>query len=164
MRTHHTKEQQETDPRQDKITIFCDGACSGNQFGENVGGWGAILSYKGMSKELYGGQRNTTNQRMEITACIKAIQQLKRKDLPVEIRSDSAYLVNCMRAKWYEQWQRNGWKNARKEPVENKDLWQKLLRLVLGLDVRFIKVSGHAGIALNERADQLARQGIRGTG
>lgn len=164
MRTHHTKEQQETDLRQDKITIFCDGACSGNQFGENVGGWGAILSYKGKSKELYGGQKNTTNQRMEITACIKALQQLKRKDLPVEIRSDSAYLVNCMRAKWYEQWQRNGWKNARKEPVENKDLWQKLLRLVLGLDVRFIKVSGHSGIALNERADQLARQGIRETG
>ena len=164
MRTLHTKEQQVSDPRQDKITIFCDGACSGNQFGDNVGGWGAILSYKGVSKELYGGQRNTTNQRMEITACIRALQHLKRKDLPVEIRSDSAYLVNCMRAKWYEQWQRNGWKNARKEPVENKDLWQKLLRLVRELDVRFIKVSGHSGIALNERADQLARQGIRETG
>ena len=164
MRSHHTKEQQGSDARQDNITIFCDGACSGNQFGENVGGWGAILIYKGMSKELYGGQKNTTNQRMEITACIKALQQLKRKDLPVEIRSDSAYLVNCMRAKWYEQWQRNGWKNARKEPVENKDLWQRLLKLVHGLDVRFVKVSGHAGIALNERADQLARQGIRETG
>jgi ribonuclease HI len=147
--------------RKEKITIYCDGACSGNQFGTNIGGWGAILIYKGTSKELFGGERNTTNQRMEITACIKALQQLKRRDLPVEIRSDSAYLVNCMQEKWYEQWQRNGWKNARKEPVENKDLWIQLLRCASELDIRFAKVSGHAGVALNERADTLARRGIR---
>lgn len=142
------------------VVIYCDGACSGNQFGENSGGWGAVLSYKGNIKELHGGERNTTNQRMEITACIKALEQLKRKDLPVEIHSDSAYLINCMQRKWYQRWEKNGWKNAKKEPVENKDLWVRLLRLVSHVNVRFHKVRGHSGISLNERADKLAQQGI----
>ena len=161
MRSHHTKEQQGSDARQDKITIFCDGACSGNQFGENVGGWGAILIYKAMSKELYGGQKNTTNQRMEITACIKALQQLKRKDLPVEIRSDSAYLVNCMRAKWYEQWQRNGWKTSNGTPVKNKDLWLALAEASQRHTIDWHWVKGHAGHPENERCDELARSAIR---
>lgn len=147
--------------KQDTITIYCDGACSGNQFGTNTGGWGVVLSYRGRSKELYGSERNTTNQRMEITACIKALEQLKKKEIRVEIFSDSAYLVNCMQQKWYEKWERNGWKTAKKEPVENKDLWTKLLALVSRTAVTFHKVGGHSGVALNERADALARKGSR---
>lgn len=151
-------------PARDIIFIYCDGACSGNQFGENRGGWGVVLMYRGKTKELYGGERNTTNQRMELTACIKALEQLKKSDIPVEIRSDSAYLVNCMREKWYEQWERNGWKNAKKEPVENKDLWMRLLDLTARYNVKFLKVHGHSGVVLNVRADSLARKGIREIG
>lgn len=143
------------------ITIYCDGACSGNQFGKNTGGWGAILTYKGRTKELYGGERNTTNQRMEITACIRALEQLTKKDIPIEIHSDSAYLVNCMKEKWYELWERNGWKTAKKRPVENKDLWVRLLELAAQFNVKFLKVHGHSGVELNERADTLAQLGIR---
>jgi ribonuclease HI len=142
------------------ITIYCDGACSGNQFGKNRGGWGAILTYKGRIKELHGGERNTTNQRMEITACIKALEQLKKNDIPVEIHSDSAYLVSCMKEKWYRQWEKNGWNTVKKQPVENKDLWMRLLDLVAQLNVKFLKVHGHSGVKLNEQADKLARLGI----
>jgi ribonuclease HI len=148
----------------DVITIYCDGACSGNQFGENKGGWGVILQYKEKMKELYGGERNTTNQRMEITACIKALEQLKKKNISIEIYSDSAYVVNCMQQRWYEAWQRNGWKTSKKNPVENKDLWMKLLDLVNEYRVSFHKVGGHSGVKLNERADALAQRGIRDLG
>lgn len=142
------------------VKIYCDGACSGNQFSSNTGGWGAVLTYEGKTREIYGGQKNTTNQRMELTACIKALEQVKTGDIEIEVYTDSAYLVNCMHQKWYERWLRNGWKNARKEPVENKDLWVKLLELLDQKRVRFIKVKGHAGVELNELADSLARRGI----
>jgi len=157
----HPKRGTRSHLKTNSVVIYCDGACSGNQFGENVGGWGAILSYQGKTKELHGGERNTTNQRMEIMACIEALQQLRRNDLPVDLYSDSAYVVNCMQEKWYKQWERNGWKNTKKQPVENQDLWSRLVKLVGALDVRFHKVTGHSGITMNERADQLARQGIR---
>jgi ribonuclease HI len=142
----------------DSITIYCDGACSGNQSAKNVGGWGAILNYRGHVKELHGGERNTSNQRMELTACIKALEAIKVKK-PITIFSDSAYLVNCIHQRWYERWQRNGWKNAKKQPVENKDLWMRLLELLNDHEVTFHKVEGHAGVELNERADALARRG-----
>ncbi len=141
----------------DRIIIYCDGACSGNQFGTNRGGWGAVLLFQGHRKEISGGEKNTTNQRMELTACISALESLKRTDLPVIIYSDSAYLVNCMQQKWYEKWQRNGWKNAKKQPVENRDLWERLLNVLSEFKTSFRKVEGHVGIELNERADQLAR-------
>lgn len=140
--------------------IYCDGACSGNQFKNNKGGWGAVLKYAGSTKEIYGGQRNTTNQRMELTACIKALEEIKEKNTVIEIYSDSAYLINCMHQQWYERWQKNGWLNYRKKPVENKDLWVKLLDLASKRAVTFYKVSGHSGIELNELSDRLARQGM----
>lgn len=144
----------------DSIIVYCDGACSGNQSAKNVGGWGAVLKYKEHVKELHGGERNTSNQRMELTACIKALEAIKTKK-PVEIFSDSAYLINCMNQRWYERWRRNGWKNVKKQPVENKDLWMRLLELLNDHEVTFHKVEGHAGVALNERADALARRGAQ---
>lgn len=142
----------------DHIIIYCDGACSGNQFGTNQGGWGAVLLFDSHRKEISGSEKNTTNQRMELMACIRALESLKRTDLPVIIYSDSAYLVNCMQQKWYEKWRRNGWKNVKKQPVENRDLWEQLLQLLSKYKTSFRKVEGHVGIELNERADKLARK------
>ena len=142
------------------IIVYCDGACSGNQFAHNTGGWGVILQYKNAVKELHGGERDTTNQRMELTACIKALEEIKNKEFPVEIYTDSAYLVNCMNQKWYVKWERNGWKNVKKKPVENKELWQRLLKRMDEFTISFHKVEGHSGVELNERADELARLGI----
>jgi len=147
-------------PDKKKIIIYCDGACSGNQFKDNAGGWGAILKYGDKTKEISGGELNTTNQRMELTACIKALEQIKTNGYAVDVFTDSAYLANCMLQKWYIAWQKNGWKNAKKEPVENRDLWEKLLSLLPLHKTTFHKVTGHAGDELNERADELARCGI----
>ncbi len=144
----------------DVVTIYCDGACSGNQFKGNRGGWGAVLSYKDAVKEIHGGERNTSNQRMELTACIEALERLKGKSRKVTVFSDSAYLVNGMNQRWYDRWQHNGWLNYKKKPVENRDLWERLLALNAKHDVTFRKVAGHTGIRLNERADELARQAI----
>ncbi|SDZ06205.1 ribonuclease HI [Proteiniborus ethanoligenes] len=144
-----------------KIIIYTDGACSGNQHDENIGGYGAVLIYKDNKKEIYGGEVNTTNNRMELKACIKALEALKKKDIPIEIYTDSAYLCNCFNQKWYEKWQKNGWLNSKKEPVENKDLWVRLIDLVNEFQsVKFIKVKGHSGVELNELADALANKGM----
>lgn len=144
----------------EKIIIFCDGACSGNQYNNNIGGWGAILKYKDNVKHVYGGERNTSNQRMELTACIKAVESIKVSNINIDVYSDSAYLVNCMNEKWYEKWEKNNWRNSKKKPVENQDLWAKLLSLVRKYNVSFHKVNGHTGVELNELADRLARKGI----
>jgi len=143
-----------------KIIVYCDGACSGNQLKINKGGWGAILKYNDYTREIYGGERNTTNQRMELTACIKALEEIKAENIDIEIHSDSAYLVNCIQKKWYEKWFINGWMNYKKKPVENKDLWIRILDLLSEHNVTFIKVSGHTGVELNELADKLAQKGI----
>lgn len=144
-----------------KIIIFTDGACSGNQHDENIGGYGAVLIYKDNKKEIFGGEVNTTNNRMELKACIEALKVLKRKDIPIEIHTDSAYLCNCFNQKWHEKWQRNGWINSKKESVENKDLWVELINLVDSFNsIKFIKVKGHSGIELNELADSLANRGM----
>ena len=119
-----------------------------------------MLKYKDTMKEICGGDRNTTNQRMELKACIKALEQMKTTTIPIDIYSDSAYLVNCFQQEWYKKWEAYGWKNASKKPVENKDLWKKLLVLMKKYDVRVHKVEGHRGVELNERADELARKGI----
>jgi len=147
----------------EKITIYCDGACSGNQFRDNAGGWGAILKYGDNVKEIYGSELNTSNQRMELTACIRSLEQLKSLKYAVEVYTDSAYLVNAIHKKWYLTWQKNGWRNSRKQPVENRDLWERLLKLISSRKVAFIKVEGHSGDELNERADSLARKGIEET-
>jgi ribonuclease HI len=147
-------------PEKEKIVIYCDGACSGNQYKTNTGGWGAILKYKSTEKEIYGGELNTTNQRMELTACIRALDKVKSSRHMIEVYTDSAYLANAINSKWYVKWLGNGWLNANKQPVENRDLWEQLLSLLSKLKVNFIKVSGHSGDVLNDRADELARQGI----
>ncbi len=125
------------------VNIYTDGACAGNQNEENVGGWGSILEYKGAEKELSGGELNTTNNRMELTALIEALSVLKEDGLDLRIYSDSSYLVNCFRNKWYEGWQKNGWKNSQKKTVENRELWEKLLALLAPNAAHFYLVKGH---------------------
>lgn len=130
------------------IKIFTDGACSNNQSAENIGGWGAVLEFKGNLKEICGGELNTTNNRMEIKALIEALKTLKRSDIPIEIYSDSSYLVNCFRDKWYVKWQLNGWLNSQKQPVENQDLWEELIELVKQLPhVTFFRAKGHMDLS-----------------
>ena len=137
------------------VEIFCDGACSGNP---GPGGYGAILRSGGHLKELNGGARDTTNNRMEMTAAIEALRLLKRPCC-VSITTDSQYLVKGM-TEWIAGWQRKGWRNSKKEPVVNKDLWELLLALTKLHTVQWKWVKGHAGHAENERCDQLARAGI----
>lgn len=138
------------------IKIYCDGACSGNQNKNNIGGWGALLIFNEKIKKINGGEKNTTNQRMELTACIKALEAIKSTKYPIEIYTDSAYLYNCIQQKWYEKWEQNGWKNSKKMPIENKDLWEKLLNLIKKYNPTFIKVKGHSGDKYNDEADKLA--------
>ncbi|ADI01436.1 MAG TPA: ribonuclease HI [Syntrophothermus lipocalidus] len=140
------------------VVIYTDGACSGNP---GPGGWGAVLLYQDRHKELRGGDPETTNQRMELTAVIEALKALKVEGWDVEVYSDSAYLVNAFNQGWLEKWQRNGWKNAKNDPVANQDLWQELLRLSKKNKVKIIKIAGHSGDFWNERCDALARQAIK---
>ena len=137
------------------VEIFCDGACSGNP---GPGGYGAILRYGGRIKELSGGARETTNNRMEMTAAIEALRQLTRP-CQVVITTDSQYLVKGM-TEWISGWQRRGWRNSKKEPVLNRDLWEQLLAVTTAHAVQWKWVKGHAGHAENERCDELARNAI----
>lgn len=140
-----------------EVTIHTDGACSGNP---GPGGWAAILQVGGHEKELSGFEPLTTNQRMELTAAREALAALK---YPCRVRlySDSAYLVNAFRQDWVGRWERNGWRNAQKDPVENQDLWHELLRLGRIHSIEWIKVAGHAADELNNRCDELARAAIK---
>ena len=128
------------------LRIYTDGACSGNQEKENFGGWGAILEYGEHQKELFGGQANTTNNRMELTAVIEALKAVKGTGRTIEVFSDSAYVSNCFREKWYESWEKNRWRNAAKKPVENRELWEELLSLVRLHNVSFYRVKGHVNL------------------
>lgn len=139
-----------------EVTIYTDGACSGNP---GPGGWGAVLIYGESRKELSGGENPTTNQRMELQAAIAALSALK-ESCQVALYSDSAYLINAWQQKWLDNWQRNGWKNAKKQPVENQDLWKKLLTLAKIHTITWHKVKGHADNVENNRCDELARQAI----
>jgi ribonuclease HI len=125
------------------INIYTDGACSGNQFDVNIGGWGAILEYGDHVKELYGGEMNTTNNRMELSALIEALAMLTKKGYPVRVFSDSSYVMECLRKKWYERWLSNDWKTTARKPVENRDLWERLLKYLTDYDFRFYLVKGH---------------------
>lgn len=136
-----------------EITIYTDGACSGNP---GPGGWGAVLMYGSAVKEISGGERLTTNNRMEIMGVIRALESLK-EPCRVRVHSDSAYVINCFKQRWYENWRRNGWKNAAKQPVENRDLWEALLAQVARHQVEWIKVKGHSDDVWNNRCDELAR-------
>ena len=125
------------------VNIYTDGACSGNQNEENVGGWGCILEFAGREKELWDGEVNTTNNRMELSAPIAGLSALKEKGLLVRIYSDSSYLVNCFQQGWHKNWVKNGWKTSQKKPVENRELWEKLLSLMEGQTCEFYLVKGH---------------------
>ena len=140
----------------EKITIYTDGACSGNP---GPGGWGAILMYKDNKKEISGGKKDTTNNVMELTAVIEALKLLKYP-CKVSLYSDSAYVVNAFLQKWIFGWQKNNWKTADKKDVKNKELWQELVKLTRTHDVTFIKVKGHADNEYNNRCDELARKAI----
>lgn len=134
------------------VDLYTDGACSGNP---GVGGWAAVLIYKGKQKELSGGERETTNNRMELTAVIRGLEALKEK-CNVTIYSDSAYVVNAINNDWITNWQLNGWKNSAKDDVSNKDLWEKLLDLLASHPSVFVKVKGHSTNELNNLCDKLA--------
>lgn len=130
--------------RQDKVLrIYTDGGCSGNQSRENFGGWGAILEFGDHEKELYGGERNTTNNRMEMTALLSAFRAIKKEGQTIEVYSDSSYLMDCFRKKWYRNWMKNGWKTSAKKPVENKELWEALLPFLDQHQITFFRVKGH---------------------
>lgn len=137
------------------VEIFCDGACSGNP---GPGGFGTILRFRGTEKELSGGAEETTNNRMELTAALEGLRQLTRP-CRVVVTTDSQYLVKGM-TEWMPGWRRNGWKNSKKEPVLNRDLWEALLEAVAMHAVTWKWVRGHAGHTENERCDQLARTAI----
>jgi len=137
------------------VVIHTDGACSGNP---GPGGWGAILDYNGTRKELFGGEAATTNNRMELTAAIMALEALKRQ-CKVEMYVDSAYVKDGI-TKWIHGWKRNGWKTADKKPVKNAELWQRLDQAITRHEISWHWVKGHAGHDDNERADELAREGM----
>jgi ribonuclease HI len=143
-------------PAKSPVVMYTDGACSGNP---GPGGWGAILIEDGRERELSGSENPTTNQRMELTAPIEGLRALESRR-QVAIYSDSAYVINCFRDRWYERWRKNGWLNSQKKPVENRDLWEALIALVEQHDVTWHKVAGHSGDPLNDRADALARAAI----
>lgn len=141
-----------------EVVIYTDGACSGNP---GPGGWGAVLLAGARRKEMSGYDEQTTNQRMELTAIIRALQALKVTGWKITVHTDSAYVVNAFKQGWIHGWVKNGWQNSRKEPVANRDLWMELLQVMEQNQVRIEKVKGHAGDPLNERCDALARAEIR---
>jgi ribonuclease HI len=138
-----------------RVTIYTDGACSGNP---GPGGWGVVLTFGKHQKELMGGEPHTTNNRMELTAAISALETLKRA-CAVDLHTDSEYVKNGI-TKWINSWKRNGWRTADKKPVKNVDLWKRLDEALKEHQVRWHWVKGHAGHPMNERADELAREGV----
>ncbi len=139
-----------------QVEIYTDGACSGNP---GAGGWSAILSYKGKEKEISGGEKDTTNNRMELLAVINGLKMLKEKCI-VKLYSDSQYVVSAFTNGWINNWILAGWRTADKKPVKNEDLWKELVNLTSVHQVEFIKVKGHADNEKNNRCDLLARNEI----
>jgi ribonuclease HI len=138
-----------------RVAIYTDGACSGNP---GPGGWGALMIYNDNSKELFGGEALTTNNRMELTAAIMALEALKRP-CATDLYTDSAYLRHGI-TDWIKRWRRNGWRTAQKKPVLNAELWQRLDAARQRHEVKWHWIRGHAGHPENERADELARAGM----
>jgi len=139
----------------DMVIIYTDGACRGNP---GPGGWGVLLSYKGVVKELYGGEKETTNNRMELTAAIQGLEALK-KECRVEVNTDSKYVMQGI-TEWLPNWKKRGWKTAGNKPVKNEDLWRRLDAARSGHAVEWKWVKGHSGHKENDRADALANLGI----
>lgn len=134
------------------VQIYTDGACSGNP---GPGGWGTILKCNGVEKELSGGEHDTTNNRMELTAVIEGLKSLKRK-CDVELITDSKYVADAITKGWAKSWKRNGWRKSDKKPALNADLWEQLLQQVDKHNLKIIWVKGHNGHPENERCDRLA--------
>lgn len=141
----------------DVVEIYADGACKGNP---GPGGWGVLLRAGGAERELYGGERETTNNRMELTAVIRALEALKRR-CRVRLYTDSQYVQKGI-SQWIHDWKRRGWRTADRKPVKNVDLWRRLDELAGGHDIEWHWVRGHAGHPENERADALANRAIGG--
>ena len=141
----------------EKVTIYTDGACSGNP---GPGGWGAVLMYKDAKKEISGGEKETTNNIMELTAVIEGLKMLKFP-CEVELYSDSAYVVNAFNQGWIYNWAKNNWKTADKKDVKNKEIWQELYSLTKTHKVTFFKVKGHSDNEYNNRCDHLATSAIK---
>jgi ribonuclease HI len=143
------------DKEMERIEIYTDGACKGNP---GPGGWGALLRSGTHEKEIFGGERHTTNNRMEITAVIESLKLVKKKS-KVCIYTDSTYVKDGI-SSWIKQWKINGWKTAAKKPVKNEELWKELDLLVSQHQIEWVWVKGHAGDEGNERADALANKGV----
>lgn len=141
----------------EKVVIYTDGACSGNP---GPGGWGTILMYKDIKKEISGGKNDTTNNIMELTAALEGLKLLKYP-CEVDLYSDSAYLVNGFKQGWIYNWQKNNWQTANKEPVKNKEIWQEIYNMTKVHKITFIKVKGHSDNEYNNRCDELARSAIK---
>lgn len=140
------------------IAVYTDGACSGNP---GPGGWGSILLYQGREKELSGFELNTTNNRMELTAVINGLSALKTVTVPVTVYTDSKYIVDAINQHWIDNWQSKGWRNATKQPVANRDLWEQIIALNQKFKPTYVWVKGHSTNEYNNRCDALAVQAIQ---
>lgn len=138
-----------------EISIYTDGACRGNGKEDTIGGFGIVLIYNGNIKEIKEAYKNTTNNKMELMAVIRALSLLK-EPCRVSLYSDSAYVINAVNSCWIEGWLKNNWKNSKKEPVKNRELWEQLIKLMAVHSVKFIKVKGHSDNEYNNRCDKLA--------
>jgi ribonuclease HI len=138
-----------------RVDAFTDGACKGNP---GIGGWGVLLQYGDRTRELFGGEAHTTNNRMELTAVIRALEALNRR-CEVRLHTDSKYVQQGI-TEWIHAWKKRGWKTTDKKPVKNEDLWRRLDELAAGHDIEWLWVKGHAGHDGNERADELANAGV----
>lgn len=143
-----------------EVTLYTDGACSGNP---GPGGWAALIIDNGQERVVSGAEAETTNQRMELRAAIEGLAALPGRRR-VRLHSDSAYVVNCFRDRWWERWEQAGWMGAGRQPIANRDLWERLLAEARRHQVTWVKVAGHTGDALNERVDRLARGAIASLG
>ncbi|MCW8839929.1 MAG: ribonuclease HI [Gammaproteobacteria bacterium] len=143
------------DSDEEMVEIFTDGACRGNP---GPGGWGALLRFKGKEKELHGGESETTNNRMELMAAIRALESLNRP-CRVRLTTDSQYVMKGI-TEWMSNWKKRGWKTSARQPVKNVDLWQRLDKALAPHQVKWEWVRGHTGHPENERADELANKGI----
>lgn len=137
------------------IKVYADGGCRGNQEKNNIGAWGVYMEYGDHKKELVGTARNTTNNIMELQGCIEGLKAIKRRDIPVEVYLDSAYVLNGLES-WIDNWKKNKWRTSNKKPVKNKELWMELDSLRNEFkDIKYIKVKGHSGDYGNEKADKI---------
>jgi ribonuclease HI len=139
----------------ESVTIYTDGACSGNGTTSSYGGWAVVLLLGTHERELSGAERGATNQQMELRAAIEGLRSL-RHPCRVALHSDSSYVVECFRQSWWRRWQENGWRTSKGRPVDNRALWEELLELTAVHEVDWVKVQSHADDELNERCDRLA--------